>query len=189
MPINDGALRLGPCNIYLFESSADVNLGYVEGVEISITPQVANLMGGQAGVTPVDKVVTGVEGKVSFLIQQMELVGWRRALLAVTQSFQGVTTPANKRLEIQSRAGQSLRALARKMTIKPIYGGAETTNPEEIIVVPFAAPDGETTTLVLNSSTQESIKALYYMYPDSTKRNRIMYFGDDTSDTSAAATW
>lgn len=189
MPINDSALRLGPCNIYLFEASADVNVGYVEGVEISITPEMANLMGGQAGTTPVDKVVTGVEGKVSFLIQQIELVGWRRALLGVTQSFQGSTTPANKRLEVQSRAGQSMRALAKKMTIKPIYGGTETTNVEEIIVIPFASPDAETVQLMLNSSTQETIKALYYMYPDSTKRNRIMYFGDDTSDTSVAATW
>jgi hypothetical protein len=189
MPINDGALRLGPCNIYLFENSADVNVGYVESVEISITPQMANLMGGQAGVTPIDKVVTGVEGKVSFLIQQIELAGWRRALLGVAQAFQGVTTPANKRLEIQSRAGQSMRALAKKMTIKPIYGGAETTDVTEVLVVPFAAPDAETITLVLNSSTQETIKALYYMFPDSTKRNRILYFGDDASDTSAAATW
>lgn len=189
MPINDGALRLGPANIYLFENSADVNIGYVDSVEISVTPQVANLMGGQAGTTPVDKVITGVEGKVSFNIQQIELSGWRRALLGVAQAFQGVTTPANKRLEIQSKAGQSLRALAKKMTIKPIYGGLETTNVEEIIVVPFASPDADTVNLILSASTQEMIKATYYMFPDSTKRNRILYFGDDTSDTSAAATW
>src|SRR4051812_18546348 len=108
MAIDSTKLRLGPCNIYIEEgaSPAYVNIGYVDEVSIDITPHMQALTGGQAGTTPIDEVVTGVEGFVSFSAQQIDLLTWRRSLLGVQQSFQGVTTPANHRTEIVTNAGQ-----------------------------------------------------------------------------------
>lgn len=181
-------LRLGPCNLYLFEGGADVSLGYVDGVEYSFTGQVQNLMGGQNGSGFVDRVITGLEGKVKFNMQEVTIVNWRRAMAGMVAIFQNAGNTA-KRLEWRSMPGKSMRSIGVKLTLKPIYGGIETTDLTEILVVPIAAPDPGTFNLAFGSTTQEVIPATYDMYPDPTKNNLLAYLGDNAGTVNVAGTW
>lgn len=189
MPLDSTKFRLGPSNIYLWETSAWVLIGYVDNGEITFSPQRVNLLGGQNGTSPIDIVITGMEGHVAFDCQQIELKNWQRALLGNTQKFQGVTTPANHRLEFQTKAGNSLRAISTKVKVVPIVGGVETTNVEEIFVGEFAVPTTDTVSAAFSNTTQRTIHMEFGLLADDTKRNRLGYMGDDTADTSAAGTW
>jgi len=175
------ALKLGPCNVYLYEGSADVNIGYVDdGVIVNIETSTVDLTASQLGTTPIDKVVTGVTVSITVPFKEILLENFQRAI-ANTDLIVDGTTPTKRRLEILPKAGLSLLSTAKKLTIKPIDGGVETTDKERWIVAPLAAPDGSTVSIAFGNTDQQMIEANFYCFPDSANGNRCLYLGDSTA--------
>jgi hypothetical protein len=174
--------RLGPANVYIHEGSplAAVLVGYVNNVSVSLTGHRQPLHGGQMGTSKADIVNTGGECKIELNFEEITLESWQRTLRGNTQSFKDDVTPTKRKLEFQSRAGQSMRALGTQMKIAPLIGGIETTNLEDILVIPVCVPTGEGATISYNSENQQVIHATFEGLPDSTTRDRMCYWGDDT---------
>ncbi len=176
-------LEVGPANVYIWEGAtpAAVNVGYIdEDLEVSIASQTTDLTGAQAGTTPLNKVVTGVEVTIAFTFREMDLINWRRAIAnAIAVADTG--TPTDRRIDIAPRAGLSMRTLAKKLEIRPLIGGVETADDEKIIIAPLAAPSGDTVALSFGNTNQRGLRATFYCFPDPANGDRCLFIGDDTA--------
>jgi hypothetical protein len=176
--LQPGLLQMGPANIYY--GSGAINLGFCDNVKIKIDKKLTEMKGGQYGDTPVDHRVSAFDAMISADLQQVTLEMLQRAMLGVTQSFVDDTTSTKRRLEFQARVGQGMRALATIILIKPIDGGAETTDKERWIqgdlCVPISAVE-----LGYKATEQQKISTEWFAYSDPSKRGRALFMGDDTA--------
>lgn len=159
------------------------NVGYTDDdTTISITGEVADLTASQEGTTPVNKVVTGVNGVLEFSFKEMRMENWKRAL-ANARVYKN-TGNTLQRMEVLTSAGLDLRSISRRIELRPLIGGAETSNIMKIFVIPIAAPSGDTVSLAFGNTAQRALKATFYMFPDPSKRSRIMYMGSDDASVN-----
>jgi hypothetical protein len=178
-------LHLGPCNVYLKEGGADVNIGYVlDGVTVDIETAVVDLNASQLGTTPADKIVTGVKVSIKVPFAEISLENFKRAIASAATQVDTVD-PLKRKLTVSPAAGQSLRAMAKKLTIKPIDGGVETTNKERWIIAPLASPDGSTVAIAFGNGEQQNVEANFYCFPDTANGNVCLTMGDETASGAA----
>lgn len=164
------------------------NVGYTsDDTVISISGEAQDLTAAQEGTTAIDTILTGVNGTLEFSFKEIKLDNWKKATGAARLYVDNTTTPVGRRLEIVPSAGLSLRGIARRVEVRPIVGGVETTNPEHIFVIPLAAPSADTISLSFSNTEQRSMKATFKMFPDPTKRSRIMFLGSDETAVSILA--
>lgn len=171
-------LRLGPANVY-FDSK---HLGYMgDSLAVTIETSTTPLTGVQAGTSPLDKVVTGGRVHVSIPIKEISLsrtaIGVLNAVLTT-----GVTSGA--RLDIKNRVGLSARSLAKELRIIRLIGSGagfgESTDPDDIIVIPLASPSDSSMNLPFNLNQQE-IVVEFEAWPNDVS-GRWAYIGDETVD-------
>ena len=175
-------LKIGPANVYLEEGGVDVNIGFTNGqITFESEVQTIDLVADQLGTTPIDKIVTGASVMITVPLAEISLESFKRAM-ATAKTFVDDVDDTKRRLEIHPNAGQSLRALSKKLTIKPIDGGAETTNKERWIIAPIASPDATTVSIAFGNSDQQGIEAKFVCFPDVDNGNRMVYMGDETAD-------
>jgi hypothetical protein len=179
---NSANLMSGPAIIYIDESG-DVDFGFTKGpVKLDVTAQVLNLMADQLGTTPANKIITGIEAKVTIPLAEYTLVNIKRSF-ANAVPLQDDVTAGHKRVDLRPLAGKSLLSRAKKITIKPIdpITAIETTNKDLWITIPLASPDETTIGLELGTESQRVINATFYCFPDTANSNRVLYFGDGTA--------
>lgn len=109
------AIIEGPCTI-VFNG---VNLGHtLEGVDVSVEREFAEVHVDRHGSTPIDKVLTGTHAMLKFKLAQPT---WTQLDIAMpeTSSYDGSGT--NDRIDIGGDAGYSLRADAKLLVIHPMF--------------------------------------------------------------------
>jgi hypothetical protein len=179
---NSANLMSGPAIIYIDESG-DVDFGFTKGpLKLDVTAQVLNLMADQLGTTPANKIITGIEAKVTIPLAEYTLVNIKRSFANAVPLQDDVTSP--RRTRRSSSARRKVASLAaKKITIKPIdpITAIETTNKDLWITIPLASPDETTIGLELGTESQRVINATFYCFPDTANSNRVLYFGDGTA--------
>ena len=73
--------------------------------------------------------------------------------------------PPLRRLDFTVSVGASMRARATKLEIRPIIGGNETADPEEILTIYEASPSGSDVTLAYHPTDQREIVATFRGWP------------------------
>lgn len=171
--VNSQYLELGPANVYIQEGGVDVNVGYLaEGLEYHASTTVAELTGAQAGASPLDKVVTG--GRVWIVVPFKEIT-----LENIARAFPNCTITVGKtRVDFLNRVGLSLRSLAKKLTIKKIVGGVESTNKADHFIIPEASPADTELNIPFSPTTQRVINATFEAWPDDAT-GRWSFLGDE----------
>jgi len=177
-------LVIGPANIYLTENAVQQFVGGIAGAQISIKQTWADLTADNLGVTAVNKILVGVEAWIEFSFREIDLINFSRAILG-SKSYIDDVTPTKRRVEVYPRVGQDLASIARKLELKPIVGGVETTDKEKWIVADKAAPDSETIQWAYQNAGQREIQARFWLMPDSANNNRLFYMGEPTITDTA----
>ncbi len=171
MPDSDN-LELGPCNIYLEEDGADVDVGYLGNVTVEFVSEGSGLTASQLGTTEIDNVLTGGNVQVAIEFKEITLANFARAFP------HAVLTGDGNRVDFINRVGLSLRSLAKKLTLKKIIGGVESALTKDILVIPEASPIPGSISLAYNASDQRVLAATFKAWPNDTTK-RWGYFGDE----------
>jgi|GEM_PF-2100604 len=144
-------------------------------LRIVIGTSVTPLTAAQTGDVAQDEVIVG--GKVEFTIPFKEIVfdNFARAIpnARVLAGANGL-----KRLDIVARVGESRRAFAVKMEIRPLIGGVETADPNEIYVIPLATAVAGDVSIPFGPTTQQELPATFRAWPDA--NGRWMFKGTET---------
>jgi hypothetical protein len=172
MPLNANNLEVGPANVYF----DDVLLGYMgDTLALLISTEVVPLTGAQAGTSPINKVVSGGNVTVRVPFKEVTMQNFARAIpnaVLVTGATSGT------RLDIKNRVGFLLRSLAKKLVIKKIIAGQETTDPAHIIVIPEATPAESEITFPFSPTEQRILEVTFQAWPDGTT-GRWAFMGDE----------
>jgi len=166
-------LELGPCNIYLEESAADVNVGYLGNVTLALASEASPLTGAQKGTSPLDKILTGGGVKVTIEFKEMTLANFARAFPHAVLLSQG-----GSRVDFKNRVGLSLRSLAKKLTLKKIVGGTESALTKDRLIIPEASPVEGELSVSFTPTDQRVLSAVFEAWPNDTT-GRWGYFGDE----------
>jgi len=173
MALDATKLEVGPANVYLDETG-DQLLGYMgDDLTVTMGTEAVALTGAQKGTSPLDKVVTGGSFKVSVPFKEISLQNFARAF----PNCQLVGT-SPQRVDFVNRVGLSLRSLAKKLTIKKIIGGVESTNKKDILIIPLASPVDAEVSVTYSPTEQRVINASFEAWPDDTT-GRWAYMGDE----------
>ena len=169
-------LEVGPCNVYLYEGAQDVDLGYMgDALVVAMSTEAVPLTGAQKGTVPLDKVVTGGSFRVTVPFKEIKPKNFSRAFPNAV--FVG-TEGAVERVDFKPRVGLSLRAQAKKLTLKKIIGGVESTSKSDHIVIPLASAVDAEVSVTFSPTEQRVINATFEAWPDDAT-GRWAYMGDE----------
>lgn len=148
----------GPCQI-LF---GGVDMGHtLEGVDLTVERDFADVNVDKYGSTPIDKVLTGTRVMITFKMAQPTFRQWDMAL-PETSSYDGAG--ALDRVDLGADAGASLRALANQLVIHPLKNGGDTKDD----VVIYKAASYENVPLPLKINEQKVIQVTMIGFVDET---------------------
>lgn len=103
----------GPCRI----TFGGIDLGHtLDGVELTVDRELADVLVDRYGSTPVDKVVVGTSGKAKFKLAQWDNRQWDTAF----PEGQNIDTATNDQTGLGTDAGYSLRQDAKQLVIHPL---------------------------------------------------------------------
>lgn len=103
----------GPCAI----TFGGINLGHtLDGVELTIARDTADVLVDRYGSTPVDKVIVGTSAKAKFKMAQWDDRQWDTAL----PEGQNTDTATTDQTGFGTDAGYSLRQDAKQLVIHPL---------------------------------------------------------------------
>lgn len=186
MSINANLLELGPANVYYDENGDGVPelfLGAM-GDELAVTmaTEASPLTAAQTGTVPQAKVVTGGSFKVTIPFKEIALRNFQRAFPNATYTS-GV---GGERVDFLPRVGLNLRTIAKKMKIVKLLGGTESTDPNDIMIIPLAAPADTEVVIPFSPTEQRMITATFEAWPQSVAvppfgfvANRWAFMGDE----------
>lgn len=100
-------------------------------VNVAISHTTADVKRDSYGTTPYDKVITGAEVIVTIPISEADSA--RIAKIA------GVTKSTNQH-KVTGYSGTALRALAKKVYIKPVVNGVVSTTESKWCIIPLGTP-------------------------------------------------
>lgn len=104
----------GPCTIVY----NGVNIGHtLEGIELTVEREFAEVHVDRLGSTPIDKILTGTHAMLKFKLAQPTFAQLDLAM-PETSSFDG--SGSNDRIDLGADAGFSLRSQAANIVIHPI---------------------------------------------------------------------
>jgi len=104
---------------------------FMGGINVAVSHTTADVKRDSFGTTPYDKVITGGEVIVTIPISEADS--------ARIEKIAGITKGTNQH-KITGYSGLALRALAKKVYIKPIVNGVTSTTESEWCIIPLATP-------------------------------------------------
>ena len=131
MPTNVENIELGPCNVTFDATDLGLTKG---GVEVEFATEVANKTSDQFGNTIIDNVIIGRSVMVKVPMAERDL---DKLVEVIPGSTIVGTSP--KKLTIPDSVGTSLRALAKKLVLKPKDAPDDSRN----VTIPLAMAKGD----------------------------------------------
>ena len=138
-----------------------------EGLQVVIATETSPLTAAQSGNLSQDEVVSGGRFEITVPFKEITMQNLERAIPGAYISSNGDDPPV-RTLEFYVSVGASMRARATRLEIRPLIGGNETADPEEILVVYEASPSGSEVTLAYHPTDQREIAATFRGWPSST---------------------
>lgn len=174
MALDAQKLEVGPANVYLEEESVDVLLGFMgDDLSVQMSTEAVALTGAQTGTVPQDKVITGGTFTITVPFKEISLENFARAFPNSDLSAGGT------RVDFKPKVGQSMRALAKKLTLKKIIGGVESALTKDHLVIPYASPSDAEVTVTFSPTEQRIVNATFEAWPDAANGNRWAFMGDE----------
>jgi len=142
---------------------------------VNVSSSAAPLTAHLTGTQPRDKVTTGgvfqiVSGLKEITLENFAL-GFANAILL--EGANGL-----KRLDFTILVGESLRrSRATRLELRKVIGGTESSNPNDILVVPECSPVDAQVTLPFNVTEQRIINVTLEAWPDGF--GRLAFFGTE----------
>jgi len=168
MPMS--GLDLGPCQVLFGTEGAETDLGKTEGgVEVAFTTDVADLASDQHGTSPEDQVIVGQGATITVPLAEYTLENLATAL---NQTLDGdVIDGANL-------VGTKMSTKAQSLLLKKYVNGAASTDQDDWMRFPKAAPQGNPT-IRFNKSDQRIIEVVFTAFPDDS--DNLYYIGEEPS--------
>ena len=137
-----------------------------EGLQVVIGTEVSPLTAAQSGNLAQDEVVSGGRFEITIPFKEVTMENMAIAIPGAILFSDGGTPPV-RRLDFGVSVGASMRARATRLEIRPIIGGSETSDPEEILTVYEASPSGSDVTLAYHPTEQREVAATFRGWPNS----------------------
>ena len=182
-------LELGPANVYLSSVLSDSlsppgtgdatmeHLGFMgDDMQIAVAAEAIALTGAQTGTTPLSKVISGGSFKVTLPFKEITLRNFARAFPNAVRF-----TVGGERVEFRPLLGLNMRTNARKMIIKKVTGGVESTFTKDHFVIPFCSPVEAEVVIPFSPTEQRVIAATFEAWLDENQNNRWAFVGDATA--------
>lgn len=172
-------LDLGPCQVLFGTAGAEVDLGKTEGgVRVTFATEVADLLSDQFGTAPEDQVITGQGASIVVPLAEYTLEN-----LAIALHHDVLAIGADKGFWGTLLTGTKLTTKANSLLLKKYVSGVPSTNENDWLRFPVAAPSGAIE-VPFSKSDQRIIEVTFVAFPDSS--DRLYVFGDETAATSGS---
>lgn len=159
------------------DTATQVFLGALgEETALNVTTEAAPLTAHLTGTLARDKVITGGAMQIVAPLKEITLDSFARAFgnAILIEGADGL-----RRLDFVARVGESLRqSRGTELTLKKVIGGVESTDPEDVLVVPEASPVDAEVSLAFNVTEQRVLSATFEAWPDA--NGRLAYWGTAT---------
>jgi hypothetical protein len=163
-------LDLGPCQVLFGTEGAEADLGKTEGgVEIAFATDIADLASDQHGTSPEDQVIVGQGATITVPLAEYTLANLATAL---NQTLVGdVIDGANL-------VGTKMSTKAQSLLLKKYVDGAVSSDEDDWVRFPEAAPQGSPT-IRFSKSDQRIIEVVFTAFPDAS--DNLYYIGEEPS--------
>ena len=169
------ALELGPCQILFGDEGSEVDLGKTEGgVVVNFGTDVADLTSDQHGTAPEDQVVTGQKATINVPLAEPSL-----RILAISLNQTRLAAGGKWGIAGGNIVGTKLSSKANSLLIKKYVDGSPSTNSEDWMRFPYAAPVGNFD-YPYSKDSQRIINTVFTAFPDPTTDD-LYYIGDETA--------
>ena len=172
-------LELGPCQALFGTAGAETNLGKTEGgVTARFFTDFADLMTDQDGTRPQDRIITGQGAEIELALADILL---ENIALALNQTL--FISGGTHLVVGENRIGASLKdTFSGSLLLKKYVGGAVSTDEDDWLRFPKAAPNPETVEIVFDKATQRVINATFIAFFDD--NDSLYYFGNEATPWS-----
>ena len=168
------ALDLGPCRAYFGVAGSEADLGKTQGgVKVQFMQGVADLKSDQFGTEPEDQMIVGQGATIVIPLADYTLDSLATALGQTKK-----TLGADAGIKGSSLVGTLKTTLAHSLLLKKYVNGAISTDEDNWMQFPIAAPDGNFE-VVFDSDSQRIIESSFRAYPDAD--GLLYYIGSDTA--------
>jgi len=164
-------IKIGACSVVF----GTTNLGHTKGgVEVTYSPEYADITADQYGNTPIDKALIGETMTVKVPLTESQV-----ANLAIAMPLGELDGATDARLTVGKDAGARLAAEAAKLVLHPLVNAANDLSDD--IVLHKAAVHGEVV-LPFMVDEQRVIEVEFVAFIDTTKStgNYLGHMGDST---------
>jgi len=163
-------LDLGPCEVSFGTEGAEADLGKTEGgVEIAFVTDVADLASDQYGTSPEDQVIVGQGATITVPLAEYTL---ENLAIALNQTLVG------DGIDGANLVGTKLSTKAQSLLIKKYVDGVVSTDEDDWMRFPSAAPQGSPT-IRFSKSDQRIIEVVFTAFPDAS--DNLYYIGEEPS--------
>ncbi len=172
-------LELGPCQILFGVEDNETDLGQSEGgVVVTFETTKVDLKSDQYGDTPIDGVFTGQSVKVTVPLAEITFNNLELALNQTKKVSGGKYGIGGDNL-----VGVKLSDKANSLLLKKYVSGSPSTDTEDYLRFPKAAPTG-TTKLDFNAKGQRILEVIFECQEDD--HGYFYYLGDETAIISGS---
>ncbi len=166
-----GDMDLGPCAVYFGTEGAEADLGRTQGgVRVAFITDVADLLSDQWGTQPEDGMITGQGARITVPLAEYTL---DNIALALNQTVYGGGLIGGERI-----VGTKMSSKAKSLLLKKYVNGIVSTDAEDWMRFPNAAPEGNPE-ILFDGSTQRIVEIVFIAYPEATSED-LYYIGDET---------
>lgn len=158
-------LELGPCAVYYGTAGAEVDMGFsFGGVKATIPMTTADLKADQLGEAPANQVITG-QGPAEVEVPLAELA-FANIVAAVPGAalITDAATPTKTRVQFVPPVGTDLVAIGKSLVLKKLVGGVASTDEDDWLTFPLAAPVTELN-FTYDASSQRVMTAKFRGFP------------------------
>jgi len=158
-------------------SGTSVTLSYqmlgdtLGGVTVNQTSTKKQLKSDQAGESPIDESIAGVQVSVEANLAEITFEN-----LAMINRTTVKGSPGQRRVEVTSDVGYSLLKNSKKVLIIPYDGSMPSNDPEDLFTILKGGLSSETS-LTYDSSNQQVLKMTITGYVDTTAGNKVAVWG------------
>lgn len=168
------ALELGPCQILFGTKDAEVDIGKTEGgVVVAFATDVVDLMSDQFGTAPEEQVITGQKATITCPMAEVTLANLAFALNQTLKTIDEDSGFAGENL-----VATKLSTKAKSLLIKKYVGGSPSSDSQEWLRFPEAAPQGNFD-FSFTKDSQRIVSVTFTAFPDDS--GNLYYFGDETA--------
>jgi hypothetical protein len=157
---------LGPYNFYwdapilTGDPGANTYLGGTKGTTIAISDTKTDITWDQGGTDPQNRILTGRSVMVNLALAQATLVRIR----ALLQGFEIYGTAGAEGFALSFSLGESDADVRKVLKAVKVIGGVDSTDPNDIMFFPLAAPMVEGAETAGDAETQRQFAGSFYCY-------------------------